>query len=594
MGGRWTAANPLQARTAEVRRRRRGGTTPRPRRRWCPPPLIPTAFCVRRRRPRAPVPFRAGSPASARAATAATARAGRRSPRCATRWTPRPSCSPSGRDARGCPRSTRPPHPRPGCAPTSPPCRAWPIPQGAPGDPDCGPGVRELPPSTAESRAARIARGLIAYRKPGTQGGLRGLPLGRGHRPGVHRLLRRGHPAPGDSPGRRRRRPRRPGSCACPARTAPHRPPAAPPPVPFPAARARGAARSAAAAGVPGRRPARGRARRRPRRRLRPVAGGRCEAAPGRRAHSHPGRGPRGRDPAAAAGSAAAARGRAVPALDRGRLSRPRQQRADRVGGDAGAAAGPRRGGALAVAGGQLPGRSQHRQPVAHVRRHRDGHHRRGRGAAGRALEPAQVPVRPAGQPHAAAPDAGHPRLVPRHARRRSRRPATAGHRPQPVLARGRQRSPEPAELQSARSLHHLPAGAGRHHQPRRRRPGAPELRGEDGLVLDGLHPGPGPGGDRGQPGHRQRRLLPGAEPALVPGAQRLHRGGHRHRQGQRPRLPEHAGVALPGHGRWASPRPFMAFKHSERELHHPPPNDLRFPIHARLWANCVSHVPAT
>jgi hypothetical protein len=46
------------------------------------------------------------------------------------------------------------------------------------------------------------------------------------------------------------------------------------------------------------------------------------------------------------------------------------------------------------------------------------------------------------------------------------------------------------------------------------------------------------------------------------------------------------AGVALPGHGRWASPRPFMAFKHSERELHHPPPNDLRFPIHARLWAN--------
>jgi mono/diheme cytochrome c family protein len=45
-------------------------------------------------------------------------------------------------------------------------------------------------------------------------------------------------------------------------------------------------------------------------------------------------------------------------------------------------------------------------------------------------------------------------------------------------------------------------------------------------------------------------------------------------------------GVALPGHGRWASPRPFMAFKHSERELHHPPPNDLRFPIHARLWAN--------
>jgi mono/diheme cytochrome c family protein len=45
-------------------------------------------------------------------------------------------------------------------------------------------------------------------------------------------------------------------------------------------------------------------------------------------------------------------------------------------------------------------------------------------------------------------------------------------------------------------------------------------------------------------------------------------------------------GVALPGHGLWASPRPFMAFKHSERELHHPPRNDLRYPIHERLWAN--------
>ena len=45
-------------------------------------------------------------------------------------------------------------------------------------------------------------------------------------------------------------------------------------------------------------------------------------------------------------------------------------------------------------------------------------------------------------------------------------------------------------------------------------------------------------------------------------------------------------GVALPGHGRWASPRPFLAFKHSERELHHPPRQDLRYPIHARLWAN--------
>ena len=45
-------------------------------------------------------------------------------------------------------------------------------------------------------------------------------------------------------------------------------------------------------------------------------------------------------------------------------------------------------------------------------------------------------------------------------------------------------------------------------------------------------------------------------------------------------------GVALPGHGLWASPRPFLAFKHSERELHHPPRNDLRYPIHERLWAN--------
>jgi mono/diheme cytochrome c family protein len=45
-------------------------------------------------------------------------------------------------------------------------------------------------------------------------------------------------------------------------------------------------------------------------------------------------------------------------------------------------------------------------------------------------------------------------------------------------------------------------------------------------------------------------------------------------------------GVALRGHGRWASPRPFLAFKHSERELHHPPRQDLRHPIHERLWAN--------
>jgi mono/diheme cytochrome c family protein len=45
-------------------------------------------------------------------------------------------------------------------------------------------------------------------------------------------------------------------------------------------------------------------------------------------------------------------------------------------------------------------------------------------------------------------------------------------------------------------------------------------------------------------------------------------------------------GVALRGHGRWASPRPFLAFKHSERELHHPPRQDLRHAIHERLWAN--------
>jgi mono/diheme cytochrome c family protein len=45
-------------------------------------------------------------------------------------------------------------------------------------------------------------------------------------------------------------------------------------------------------------------------------------------------------------------------------------------------------------------------------------------------------------------------------------------------------------------------------------------------------------------------------------------------------------GVALAGHGRWASPHPFLVFKHSERELHHPPRHDLRFAIHERLWAN--------
>ena len=75
-------------------------------------------------------------------------------------------------------------------------------------------------------------------------------------------------------------------------------------------------------------------------------------------------------------------------------------------------AAGAGRGGALAGAGGRLPGRSQHRQPVAHVRRHRDGHHRRAPPRRWPPLEPAQVPGGAGGQPHAAAPDAGHPRLV--------------------------------------------------------------------------------------------------------------------------------------------------------------------------------------
>lgn len=45
-------------------------------------------------------------------------------------------------------------------------------------------------------------------------------------------------------------------------------------------------------------------------------------------------------------------------------------------------------------------------------------------------------------------------------------------------------------------------------------------------------------------------------------------------------------GVATTGHGMWASPRPFLAFKQSERELHHPPPTDLRYAIHERIWAN--------
>jgi len=45
-------------------------------------------------------------------------------------------------------------------------------------------------------------------------------------------------------------------------------------------------------------------------------------------------------------------------------------------------------------------------------------------------------------------------------------------------------------------------------------------------------------------------------------------------------------GVATTGHGIWASPRPFLAFKQSERELHHPPKGDIRYDIHERIWAN--------
>jgi mono/diheme cytochrome c family protein len=45
-------------------------------------------------------------------------------------------------------------------------------------------------------------------------------------------------------------------------------------------------------------------------------------------------------------------------------------------------------------------------------------------------------------------------------------------------------------------------------------------------------------------------------------------------------------GVATTGTGIWASPRPFLAFKQSERELHHPPKDDIRYAIHERIWAN--------
>jgi mono/diheme cytochrome c family protein len=45
-------------------------------------------------------------------------------------------------------------------------------------------------------------------------------------------------------------------------------------------------------------------------------------------------------------------------------------------------------------------------------------------------------------------------------------------------------------------------------------------------------------------------------------------------------------GIALQGHGMWASPRPFGVFKNNEREIHHPLPTDSRYAIHERLWAN--------
>jgi len=45
-------------------------------------------------------------------------------------------------------------------------------------------------------------------------------------------------------------------------------------------------------------------------------------------------------------------------------------------------------------------------------------------------------------------------------------------------------------------------------------------------------------------------------------------------------------GIALQGHGMWASPRPFGVFKNNEREIHHPQPTDSRYAIHERLWAN--------
>jgi hypothetical protein len=45
-------------------------------------------------------------------------------------------------------------------------------------------------------------------------------------------------------------------------------------------------------------------------------------------------------------------------------------------------------------------------------------------------------------------------------------------------------------------------------------------------------------------------------------------------------------GIALQGHGMWASPRPFGVFKNNEREIHHPLATDSRYAIHERLWAN--------
>lgn len=47
-------------------------------------------------------------------------------------------------------------------------------------------------------------------------------------------------------------------------------------------------------------------------------------------------------------------------------------------------------------------------------------------------------------------------------------------------------------------------------------------------------------------------------------------------------------GKSLAGHGKWASPRPFLIFKHIENNLNHPPGGDPRFETHARMFANAA------